>query len=146
MDFQDFHWHFIWLRLHHVDNLFEDYVDCLVDNHPPLFSKQHTNMWMQKQTHSCIEEKYKIHKSIMFQLSVTKIKWALINLLLTWQSLLLYKTIIILRQYPIKSNYHPMISLSIIEQIMSIYYSTELNEEIITCIAACSDPVCRKND
>lgn len=111
-----------------------------------LFSKQHTNMWMQKQTHSCIEGKYKIHKSIMFQLSVTKIKWALINLLLTWQSLLLYKTIIILRQYPIKSNYHPMISLSIIEQIMSIYYSTELNEEIITCIAACSDPVCRKND
>ena len=145
MDFQDFYWHFIWLRLHHVDNPFEDYVDYLVDNQPPLFSKQYTNMWMQKQTHSCIEGgKYKIHKSMMFQLSVTKIKRGLINVL-TWQSLLLCKTIIILRQYPIKSNYHPMIFLSIIEQIMSIY-STELNEEFITCIASCSDPVCRKND
>ena len=77
-------------------------------------------------------------------ISNEKIKRGLINVL-TWQSLLLCKTIIILRQYPIKSNYHPMIFLSIIEQIMSIY-STELNEEFITCIAACSDPVCRKND
>ena len=65
---------------------------------------------------------------------------------MTWQSLLLHKTIIILRQYPIKSNYHPMISLSIIEQINDVYlfHWTEWRDYYMNCCMQW--PCMQKND